>query len=199
MSIAPGPGGIRVEIRPLARSPRMRRRLLGLAVLILLAAFVGGARLGASWEAGLRKGDFSDLPLPILLALSLSIGVSTPLALLGLAALAFGEETIEINERSITIATTAFEHTRMQRIDRSDLECWRETLWPLPPWWTWSVQRLAARAGGRMHPLGLAARKTTDRPGPRARHAEAPGRGFRTRPRGGRGRGRSRGRLRENC
>lgn len=157
MSIAHRPGGIRVEIRPLVRSPRMRRRLLGLAAAILLAALFGGARLGASWEAGLRKGDFSDLPLPILVGLSLSIGVSTPLALLGLAALAFGEETIEIDGRTIRIATTAFERTRTRLIDRKDLECWRETLWPLPPWWTWAVQRLAARASGRLHPLAGAA------------------------------------------
>lgn len=139
------------------RKAGTRRRLLALAAVILLAALLGGVRLGSSWEAGLRKGDFSDLPLPVLVALSLSIGVSTPLALLGLAALAFGEETIEIDGDTITIATTAFERTRAQSIRREDLECWRETVWPLPPWWTWAVQRLAARAAGRLHPLAGAA------------------------------------------
>ncbi len=157
VSIAYLPGGVRVEIRPLVRKAGTRRQLLALAAVILLAALFGGARLGTSWEAGLRKGDFSDLPLPVLIALSLSIGVSTPLALLGLSALAFGEETIEVDGEAITIRTTAFERTRAQIVRRGDLECWRQTFWPLPPWWTWSVQRLAARAGGRLHPLAGAA------------------------------------------
>jgi hypothetical protein len=157
VSIAYHPGGVRVEIRPLAREAGTRRRLLALAAAILFAALFGGARLGASWETGLRKGDFGDLSLPVLVLLSLSVGVSTPLALLGLAALAFGEETIEVDGDAITISTTAFERTRSQSIRREDLECWRETLWPLPPWWTWAVQRLAARAAGRLHPLAGAA------------------------------------------
>jgi hypothetical protein len=157
VSIAYHPSGVRIEIRPLVRNTGTRRQLLALAAVILLAALFGGARLGSSWEAGLRKGDFSDLPLPVLIALSLSIGVSTPLALLGLSALAFGEETIEVDSEAITIRTTAFEHTRAQIVRREDLECWRQTFFPLPPWWTWSVQRLAARAGGRLHPLAGAA------------------------------------------
>lgn len=157
MIIGYRPGGILVEIRPLVRRARARRRLLAAAGAILLAALFGGVRLEAAWEAGLRKGDFGDLPLPLLAALTLSVGVSTPLALLGLAALAFGEETIEIDGDSITIRTTAFERTRSKLIRREDLECWRETRWPLPPWWTWSVRRLAARAAGRLHPLAAAA------------------------------------------
>lgn len=122
-----------------------------------MASFFGGARLGAAWEAGLRKGDFSDLPLPVLVGLSLSVGISAPLALLGVAALAFGEETIEVGREAITISTTAFERTRVQSLRTEDLECWRETIVPLPPWWTWAVQRLAARAAGRLHPLAGAA------------------------------------------
>jgi len=157
VSIAYRPGGVRVEIRPLVRVPGTRRRLLALAAAILLAALFGAARLGRWWESGLRKGDFGELPLPVLIALSLSIGVSTPLALLGLAALAFGEETIEVDGEAVRIRTTAFERTREDAIRTAELECWRETIWPLPPWWTWSVQRLAARAAGRLHPLAGAA------------------------------------------
>lgn len=157
MSIAYRPGGVLVEVRPLLRNARARRRLLAAAGIILVAALFGGARLGAVWEASLRRGEFSDLPLPLLIALSLSVGVSAPLALLGLAALAFGEETIEVAGGTIRVKTTAFEQTRARTILLEDLECWRETLWPLPPWWTWSVQRLAARAGGRLHPVAGAA------------------------------------------
>ena len=146
-----------MEIRPLLRNPRTRRRLLAAAGIILVSALFGGARLGTVWEASLRRGAFSDLSLPLLIALSLSVGVSAPLALLGLAALAFGEETIEVSSGAIQIRTTAFEQTRARTIPLEDLECWRETLWPLPPWWTWSVQRLAARAGGRFHPIAGAA------------------------------------------
>jgi hypothetical protein len=149
--------GIRIEIRPLVRSAGTRRRLLALSGLILVASFFGGARLEAAWESGLRKGDFSDLPLPVLVGLSLSIGLSAPLALLGVAALAFGEETIDVGPDAVTIQTTAFERTRVQTFRREDLECWRETILPLPPWWTWAVQRLAARAAGRLHPLAGAA------------------------------------------
>ena len=135
----------------------MRRRFLALSGLILIASFFGGARLEAAWEAGFKRGDFSDLPLPLLVGLSLSIGISAPLALLGVAALAFGEETIEVSREAITISTTAFERTRVQSLRVEDLECWRETILPLPPWWTWAVQRLAARAAGKLHPLAGAA------------------------------------------
>ena len=157
MSIVYRPGGVLVELRPLLRNSRARRRLLATAGIILVSALFGGARLGAVWETSLRRGEFNDLSLPVLIALSLSVGVSAPLALLGLAALAFGEETIEVSGGSIEIRTTAFEQTRAQTIRLEDLECWRETVWPLPPWWTWSVQRLAARARGRLHPLAGAA------------------------------------------
>jgi hypothetical protein len=157
VSIAYRPGGVLVEVRPLLRNARARRRLLAAAGIILFAALFGGARLGSVWEAGLRRGEFSDLPLPLLVALSLSVGVSAPLALLGLAALAFGEETIEVAGGTIRVKTTTFEQTRARTILLEDLECWRETLWPLPPWWTWSVQRLAARSRGRLHPVAGAA------------------------------------------
>jgi hypothetical protein len=157
VSITYRPGGLLVEIGPLVRRPRARRRLLAATAVILAAALLGGVRLESAWDTGLHKNDFRDLPLPVLVLLTLSVGVSTPLALLGLAALAFGEESIEINGDTITIQTTAFERTVVRAIRIEDLDCWRETLWPLPPWWTWAVQRLAARAGGRLHSLCAAA------------------------------------------
>ena len=127
------------------------------ASAVAAAALVGSIRLAGAWENGLKRGEFSDLPLPILLVLSLSVVGSTPFALAGLAALAFAEERILVSPDEIRVDTTAWERTRTVRIPRSDLECWRETRLPLPPWWTWAVTRLAARASGRLHPLAGAA------------------------------------------
>lgn len=152
-----GPSGLRVEIRPLVRTRGGRIRLAAVAGAVLCAALFGAARLEASWETGLRKANFGDLPLPILVALTLAVGVSTPLALVGLAALAFAEETIEVGCETIMIWTTTFEKTRTRSIPLAELECWRETYLPLSPWWSWSVSRLAARARGRLTPLAGAA------------------------------------------
>lgn len=172
----PRPGGLTIEIRPLVRSRAWRRRLLAGAVVVGGAALFGVARLVPIWETGLRRANFGDLPLPLLLFLTLAVAISTPLTLVGLAALAFAEETVDVGKDEVVISTTAFEKTRIQRIRLSDLECWRETRAPLSPWWSWSVTRLAARSGGRLHPLaggagprekrriGLALSRTTGRP-----------------------------------
>ncbi len=151
--ITPRPSGISIEIRPLVERKKDRVRLSLAAAVLVLAAFLGGARLASAWDAGLRKGDFSDLPLPVLAILSLAVGISTPLALLGLAALAFAEETVEVDRDRIVIRTSAFEKVTIHTIPRDTLECWRSTYLPLSPWWTWAVERLAARAGGRLTPL----------------------------------------------
>jgi uncharacterized membrane protein len=129
--------------------------ILGSAVAA--AVLLGCFRLGQVWETGLRRLDFGDLPLPILVALSLTLLVAAPLSLLGLAALAFAEESIEVDAEGVTVRRTAFETTRVERITLSELECWRETYWPLAPWWTWAVRRLAARSRSRGRLLSLAA------------------------------------------
>ena len=79
--------------------------------------------------------------------LSVAVLLSAPLALVGLAALAFAEERIEVGPDAVTIRTTVFERTRTRRIPRGELECWRETLWPLPP--VVDVGRHAARGPAR--------------------------------------------------
>jgi hypothetical protein len=109
------------------------------------------------WETGLRRGAFEDLPLAVLVPLSLAVGVSTPIALAGLAAFAFAEERIEVTAESISIATTAFEATKRRVLPRRSLTAWVETYRPLPPWWTWAFRRLAARVDGRLVPLAGAA------------------------------------------
>lgn len=152
-----GPGGFSIEIRPLVHTRRARIRLAASAVAVLGGALFGGARLAQIWEVSLKTGEFMDLALPILVLLSVAVGISTPLALIGLAALAFTEESVEVGPETITIRTSTFERTRTRRIPRASLECWRETYLPLAPWWTWAVLRLAARAGGRLEPLGGAA------------------------------------------
>ena len=124
---------------------------------MLAATLYGAAHLGEAWEAGLRRGEFTDLPLGILVALTLAIAVSTPLAFIGLSALAFSEEIIAVGPETVTIETAAFEKTRVRSIRLRELESWRETYLPLPPWWTWAVKRLAARVGGSFEPLAGAA------------------------------------------
>jgi hypothetical protein len=155
--ITPLPAGLRIEIKPLVRSRRQRRRLALMAAGLVIAALFAAARLASIWEAGLRRGNYSELSVPVLIALSAAVGVSTPLVLLGLAALAFAEEIVEVGPEEIVIRTAALEALKVRRIDHAALECWRETLLPLPPWWTWAVARLAVRASGRLHPIAAMA------------------------------------------
>ncbi|HEY1435069.1 MAG TPA: hypothetical protein VGG65_06815 [Thermoanaerobaculia bacterium] len=164
VAITPRAGGVRVDIPALAADRGWRLRMAAVAIAVAGAAVVGSMRLGHAWEAALRRNDFADLPLPVLLFLSAAVLVSAPLALVGLAALAFAEESIEVAPDAVTIRTTVFERTRTERIPASELDGWRETLWPLSPWWTWAVTRLAARSGGRLHPIAGAA-------GPREKRA----------------------------
>ncbi|HEX4440195.1 MAG TPA: hypothetical protein VH854_09000 [Thermoanaerobaculia bacterium] len=155
--IAPVAGGLEIRIQPLAGRRSWRWRVAILAALVAGAALAGSIRLAGAWENGLKRGEFSDLPLPALVLLSLSVVGAAPFALVGLAALAFAEERILVSSEEIRVDTTAWERTQTVRIARADLECWRETRLPLPPWWTWAVTRLAARAHGRLHPLAGAA------------------------------------------
>ncbi len=186
------PGGLTIEIRPLVRSRAWRRRLVAGAVIVAASALFGVARLVPLWETSLRRGGFSELPLPVLVFLTLAVGISTPLTLIGLAALAFAEERVEVGAGEVVISTTAFERTRVRRISTQELDCWRETYLPLSPWWTWSVKRLAARSRGRLIPLaggagpkekraiGVALAKATGRPlvGDFGRIVEPPERRF---------------------
>jgi hypothetical protein len=174
--IVPHPGGLTVEIRPLVRSRVWRRRLAAGAAIVVVASLFGVARLVPLWEASLRRGSFSELPLPVLVFLSLAVGITTPLTLIGLAALAFAEERVEVGPSEVVISTTAFERTRVRRLSIAELDCWRETYVPLSPWWSWSVKRLAARSQGQLFPIaggagpkekraiGLALSRATGRP-----------------------------------
>jgi hypothetical protein len=152
-----GPDGVEVQILPLVRTRAGRRRAAVAAAVLLAAALAGAARIGQAWEAGARGGDFGELPLPVLAVLSLAIGISTPLALVGLAALVSAEESVHVGPEVVTIRRTAFERTRERRISRAEIDCWRETYLPLSPWWTWAVVRLAARTAGRLEPVAAAA------------------------------------------
>jgi len=151
------PEGLTVEIRPVARTAGGRAGLAGASAVVLGAALYGASHLGDVWEAGLKTGQFSELPFPILLGLTLCVAVSTPLAFVGLFVLAFAEETIAVGPEEITIETASLERVRVRRIALPDVRCWRETYLPLPPWWTWAVKRLAARLDDRFEPIAGAA------------------------------------------
>jgi hypothetical protein len=155
--IASFPGGLRVEIRPWIRSRGARLRLVLLAGATLAASLLGGSRLASVWETGLSRGRFEDLPIGLLLALTAAVGLSVPAAIVGLAALAFAEETIEVRPDAVEISTTAFERTRTRRIAQGELLCWRETYRPLSPWWTWAFRRLAAETPSALLPIAGAA------------------------------------------
>jgi hypothetical protein len=155
--VSRGPNLLRLEIRPLVRTRGARIRLTSLAIILLASALLGAVRLAGAWETGLKKGDFGDLPLPLLAALTVAVGIFAPLAVLGLAALAFSEETVEIGTESMTITSTAFERSRVRQFPLEEIDCWRETLLPLSPWWTWAVQRLAVSRRGKLEPLAAAA------------------------------------------
>lgn len=150
--ITPFPSGLRVEIHPLVRSPLDRRRLLLATATLVATALFGASRLAAAWDSLARRG-VSDFPLSVLIALSAAVGIATPLVLLGLAALAFAEEIIEVGPAEIVISTSTFERATVRRIRRNELDGWRETYLPLPPWWTWSFERLALSTRGRLVPL----------------------------------------------
>ena len=188
-AITPRAGGLTVTIPPLVQDRGWRRRIVAIALTVGAAALLGAYRLGLAWDSGMRRGDFGDLPMPVLIFLSLAVLVSAPLALVGLAALAFAEERIDVGPEGVTIRTTAFEKTRTAVIALDALDCWRETYWPLPPWWTWAVKRLAARSRGRFYPIagaagpaekraiGQALAAATGKPliGDRGRHVRLPG------------------------
>jgi len=154
--IEAGSAGLRIEIRPLARTGGGRARLAATAAVVLGAALYGTSHLAQVWESGLRRGNY-DLPLGILVGLTLAVAVATPLALVGLSALAFAEETIAVGAEEVTIETATFEKTRVRRIPLNELRCWRETYLPLAPWWTWAVKRLAATVADRLEPMAGAA------------------------------------------
>ncbi|HEY7114816.1 MAG TPA: hypothetical protein VIA45_17945 [Thermoanaerobaculia bacterium] len=155
--ILPAPGGLSIEILPLVRTRTARWRLGLLAAAVVAAALLGGQRIARVWEIGLRRGAFDELPLGLLVPLTLAVGVSTPLALAGLAALAFAEERIDVTAEDVVLRSTGLEKTRVRVIPRRDLAAWVETYRPLAPWWTWAFRRLAARAGGRLIPVAGAA------------------------------------------
>jgi hypothetical protein len=174
--IVPHAGGLTIEIRPLVRSRAWRRRLAAGAAVVIAASLFGIARLVPLWEASLRRGAFTDLPLPVLAFLTLAVGITTPVTLVGLAALAFVEERVDVGAGQVVVSTTAFEKTRVVNLPLAELDCWRETYVPLSPWWSWSVKRLAARSGTRIFPIaggagprekrriGLALARATGRP-----------------------------------
>jgi hypothetical protein len=128
-----------------------------LAAAVIASALFGASRIVQGWESSLKRGEFTELPLPLLASISVAVGIFTPIALVGLAALAFAEETVEVGPELLTISTTVFEKTRVRRIPLVELDCWRETYLPLAPWWTWAVGRLAAGWRGRLEPIAGAA------------------------------------------
>ena len=64
------------EILPLARTRGGRARLAAVSGVVLAATLYGAAPLGEAWESGLRRGEFADLPIGVLVALTAAVAVS---------------------------------------------------------------------------------------------------------------------------
>jgi len=64
------PAGLEIRILPLAGRRAWRWRMALAAGAVAAAALAGSIRLAGAWENGLRRGEFVDLPLPILLLCS---------------------------------------------------------------------------------------------------------------------------------
>ena len=176
IAITPRAGGLTVTIPPLVQDRGWRRRMAAIALAVAATALLGACRLGLAWDSGMRRGDFGDLPLPVLVFLSLAVLVSAPLALVGLAALAFAEERIDVDaggrhdpddrlredphrgDRRRTTSTAGARPTgRCPRGGRGRSSAWRP-----------------ARAGASTRsPAPRPRREARDRPGPRRRHRQA--------------------------
>ena len=158
IAITPRAGGLTVTIPPLVQDRGWRRRLAAIALA------VGGDRTareptGSAWPGTPGcAGETSATCRCRSSSFCRSRSSCPPRSpSIGLAALAFAEERIDVAPEGVTIRTTAFEKTRTAVIAAEALECWRETYWPLSPWWTWAVKRLAARSRGRLYPIAGAA------------------------------------------
>ena len=83
--------------------------------MIALVALFGAAHLGEAWESGLKKGSYEDLPLPVLVGLTLAVAVATPFAFIGLSAVAFSEETIAVGGGEVLVDRAGCGHIGVAR------------------------------------------------------------------------------------
>jgi hypothetical protein len=150
------PLGYQIAIDPLIRQPRWRRAAVILGVAGLAALLFAARRIMESWEHLLR--GVADVPLGWLAFLTLACFASVPATAVGMIRLLWTEEFLTIlgdrvRREVATTGSTSVEEWEIERLD-----CWRRTLLPLRPWWTWTVVRLAARVDGKLCPVGVATR-----------------------------------------
>jgi hypothetical protein len=150
LRLAASRSGVRVEISPPVSRRGPRRRLLFAGGGLAVGALPAFLRLSAEWHATAR--GVSGLPVTALLLLTACVALAFPLAGLGLLSLLFAEETIELDERELRQEIALFGRDRRSSLPRPlSIELTRR---PVPPWWTWTFLRLAARHGRRRLGLG---------------------------------------------
>lgn len=137
--------GVRIEIAPPISSGPLARRFVAAGAVIAIGSLLAIFRITSEWHHVATGRD--SVPLAALLALTAAVLVGSPLALFGLAALLFAEETLAIGPDEIVREIAVF-----GREDRRPLPRTSETaiLWttkPVAPWWTWTFKRLALVSG----------------------------------------------------
>jgi hypothetical protein len=150
------PLGFEIAIDPLIRQPRWRRAAVLFGAATFGALLFAARRLFESWEHVLR--GMPDLPTAWLALLTLACFAAVPATSVGIIHLLSTEEFLTVSEDRVRREVAMAGRTVVEEWDIERLECWRRTILPLRPWWTWTVVRLAARVNGKLFPVGVATR-----------------------------------------
>lgn len=144
--------GVRIEIAPPVSSAPLRRRLVAAASLLSVGTLLGAIRLAGEWRQFAAGRE--TLPAGALFGMTLAVLVGAPGALIGLVALFFAEETLEIDRGAVTREISIFGAGERRTLPRTPSTRLVWTTRPVPPWWTWTFRRLALVTGGERLGVG---------------------------------------------
>lgn len=144
--------GVRIEIAPPVSSAPLRRRLLAAASLLSAGTLLGAIRLAEEWRH-IAAGR-ETIPAGALFGMTVAVLLGAPAALVGLVALFFAEETLEIERDAITREISIFGAGERRTLPRTDATRLLWTTRPVPPWWTWTFRRLALVTGAERLGIG---------------------------------------------
>lgn len=145
--------GVRIEIAPPISSAPLRRRLVAAASVLSLGTLLGAIRIAGEWRQVAAGRE--TLPAGALFGMTVAVLLGAPGALVGLVALFFAEETLEIERGAITREISIFGAGERRTLPRTAATRLLWTTRPVPPWWTWTFRRLALVTG--VERLGIGA------------------------------------------